>query len=53
MNNDVLISHETLKKLNIDSEEAIEYLEGKKAIEINPIHVMALQTLKRRPVASS
>lgn len=53
MSLDICINRETLIKLDIDPNDAIEYIENKKAIDIHPCHVNALQILKRRPVASS
>lgn len=53
MDKDIPINRETLIKLEIDPQDAIEYLESKKAKDINPIHVHALQTLKKRPAVAS
>jgi len=54
MEQDVLyISAETLIKLGITVNESIKYLECKKAITINPVHVKALQVLKQKPLVSS
>lgn len=46
------ITHESFLELGIHPYEAVEYLENKKAITINPIHVTALLLL-RQPVVSS
>lgn len=48
------ISRESLLKLGIEPKEAIEYIENKRATTINPVHVKALQILKKQEsVASS
>jgi hypothetical protein len=54
MEQDVLyITAETLIKLGITVDESIEYLESKKALTVNPVHVKALQVLKQKPLVSS
>jgi hypothetical protein len=47
------ITSESLIKLGIDPKEGIEYLENKKAITINPVHVRALLLLKQKPAVAS
>lgn len=39
--------------LGIDPMEAIKYIENKRAINLNPAHVKALQILKQQCVPSS
>lgn len=46
------INSESLQKLGIDTIAGVDYLENKKAITVNPVHVRALQILKL-PVPSS
>lgn len=49
-----IINSEYLRILGIDPEEGIEYLESKKTVTIDPIHVIALQILKQsRPMVAS
>jgi hypothetical protein len=47
------ITRETLKKIHIDPEIAIEHLEHKEIKKLTPIHVMAHQLLKQTPVVPS
>lgn len=47
------INIENLRKLNIDPQEAVEYLENKEALTINPVHVKAILILREPAVASS
>jgi hypothetical protein len=47
------INSEYLLKLGIDPKEAVEYLDNKKAITVNPVHVKALQVLKQKPAVPS
>lgn len=49
----VYITAKMLLKLGITPEEAIDYLNNKKAVTIKPIHVKALQVLKQTPLVSS
>lgn len=52
-NKDVFqINCESLLELGIDPQEAIEYLERKRALTLNPAHVMALHILKKPLVHS-
>lgn len=54
MEHDVFyITKERFLKLGIDPREAISYLENKKAITVNPVHVKALQILKEKPVVQT
>lgn len=47
------INGESLLRLGIDPIEAVRYLENKKAITINPVHVKAHQILKKQPMVPS
>lgn len=47
------INCEFLRYLGIDPEEGVLYLESKKAIDMNPVHIKAHQLLKQQVVASS
>jgi hypothetical protein len=49
----LFIDYEFFKRLGIDPEEGIKYLENKDAIKLKPVHVMAHQILKQQTVASS
>jgi hypothetical protein len=40
------INREAFIRLSIDPKEAVEYLENKEAIDMNPAHVKALGLLK-------
>lgn len=46
------ITSELLLSLGIDPEEGVMYLESKDAVDMNPVHVRAVQLL-REPVVSS
>lgn len=47
------INRETLRKIYVDPDRGVEYLLNKKAININPAHVKALDVLKVQHVPSS
>lgn len=49
----VYITRENLLRLGVDPDEGIRALLNKKAIDLHPYHVKALQILKPRPVHSS
>jgi hypothetical protein len=49
----VYINRETLLILGVCPDEAIRAILNKKAIDIHPYHVKALEVLKPRPVHSS
>jgi len=46
------ITRETLTMIGVDPEDAISYLENKKAIDMNPNHVMALHKLKNKTLTA-
>lgn len=48
-----MLTRERLMKMGIDPNEAVKYLENKKAIDLNPVHVRAYQLLRTQPVVSS
>jgi hypothetical protein len=47
------INREYLEIFGIDPQEGIDYLENKKAIEMNPNHVKVHAILKQKPLVSS
>lgn len=47
------INIEFILMLGLDPKEAVEYLENKRAVDMNPVHIKAHQILKQQPVASS
>ena len=47
------INDEVLKRLNINPNEIVEYIENKKVTSMKPIHVKAHQYWKNQVVASS
>jgi len=47
------INHETFYKLGINPQEAVDYILSKKARHIRPIHVKALEVLRKPYVHSS
>jgi hypothetical protein len=49
----LLINQETLSMMGLDISEAIKYLETKKAIDMNPVHVKALVLLKQKPAVAT
>lgn len=50
---ELFIDSESLLTLGINPQEGVEYLENKKAIDMDPVHVKAHQKLKQSVVASS
>ncbi|MDB5054997.1 MAG: hypothetical protein JWM44_3047 [Bacilli bacterium] len=47
------INHDSLSRLGINPKEGVIYLENKLAITINPVHVRALQILKKKPAVQT
>lgn len=47
------INHVFFKILGIDPQSGVEYLESKKASTIEPVHVKALEVLKKKPLVPS
>jgi hypothetical protein len=46
------INQESLRIFGVDPQEGIDYLESKKAITIDPVHVTSLQVLKQNPLVA-
>lgn len=47
------INHDFFKILGIDPQNGVKYLESKDASTIDPVHVKALEVLKKMPLVPS